>query len=126
MVSKREKSGVGIQIRDARKDHFWTQADLARRAELSRNMIGRYERGKDVPTLETLPRLLAALGYPLQVGEFTISVTQNGAAQQPSEPKQYRLDFDQEYTCKAGPDTSLRIRPNRDGLLITAERAKRA
>lgn len=43
----------------------WTQDDLARATGVANSSISEYERGRKVPELSTLRRLLDAMGYPL-------------------------------------------------------------
>ncbi|MFV2198201.1 helix-turn-helix domain-containing protein [Nocardiopsis sp. LOL_012] len=52
-------------LRQARQDKDWNLSELARRADLSRTAIGRYEKdGGSAPTPEALERLAAVLGVP--------------------------------------------------------------
>src|SRR5437899_1796417 len=44
-----------------------TQAELARRAGTSQTAVARYERGRALPTLETLYRLVRACGFDLRM-----------------------------------------------------------
>jgi transcriptional regulator with XRE-family HTH domain len=53
---------VGQLIRRRRRAHGITQAQLARRAQTSQAAISRMERGRLSPTVETLERVLGALG----------------------------------------------------------------
>jgi DNA-binding XRE family transcriptional regulator len=52
-------------VTDLRTRRKFTQAELARRAGVSQPMIARLERGdgRRMPTLDTVSRLLKALGY---------------------------------------------------------------
>lgn len=120
-----DQNRIGVQIREARKLRGWTQRDLGMYASLSRNMIGRYERGADVPTILTLPRLLSALECSLRVGEHTISILGPVPAAVANQPKQGTLNYEQEYTCQLSAETDLKIRPASEGLFITAQRRKR-
>jgi transcriptional regulator with XRE-family HTH domain len=49
----------------------WNQDELARASEVRPSAISDYERGRKMPELETLRRLLAAMGYPLAAIDFT-------------------------------------------------------
>lgn len=49
----------------------WTQDDLARAAGVANSAISEYERGKKVPELSTLRRLVDAMGYPLSTLDRT-------------------------------------------------------
>jgi len=54
-------------IRDARTRAGLTQAELAERAGTSQSAVARYERGRALPTLETLYRLVRACGFDLRM-----------------------------------------------------------
>jgi transcriptional regulator with XRE-family HTH domain len=43
----------------------WTQEDLARASGVRASSLSEYERGRKVPELKTLQRLVAAMGFPL-------------------------------------------------------------
>jgi transcriptional regulator with XRE-family HTH domain len=59
----RKRLGAGIvQARESRK---WSQVELARRLEVSRDRLGKWERGLNEPGLEDLARLSEVLGLPL-------------------------------------------------------------
>lgn len=57
----------GALIREARLRHGLDQAELARRAGTAQPAISRIERNAVSPTLETLNRLLEAMGETLAV-----------------------------------------------------------
>lgn len=44
----------------------WTQDDLAKASGTPNSSISDYERGKKVPSLKTLERLMAAMGFSIQ------------------------------------------------------------
>jgi len=73
---------VGAQIRIWRRDRKLTQATLAERAGLSRDMIGFIERGRAAPSLAALERISRALDVSLAVlfGGPNISAAADGAA----------------------------------------------
>ncbi|NLT07717.1 MAG: helix-turn-helix transcriptional regulator [Solirubrobacterales bacterium] len=58
---------VGQMVREARQRHGLTQQRLARRCATSQRHIGRIERGEVSPSVETLERLLRAMGERLVV-----------------------------------------------------------
>jgi transcriptional regulator with XRE-family HTH domain len=43
----------------------WTQNDLSKASQVPNSSISDYERGKKVPTLKTLDRLTAAMGFSI-------------------------------------------------------------
>jgi transcriptional regulator with XRE-family HTH domain len=65
---RERKARLGGDIKAMRKRRRWTQAELARRADVGRQVIGRIERGVGPLDIETLYRISAALGVPLAVG----------------------------------------------------------
>ena len=52
---------IGGRIRDARKKHGFTMAELSERANISSNFLGNIERGVDTPSVETLINIANAL-----------------------------------------------------------------
>jgi transcriptional regulator with XRE-family HTH domain len=57
----------GPLLRDLRRRHGLSQSRLARRAHTTQAVVSRIERGEASPTLDTLRRLLAAMGWELDV-----------------------------------------------------------
>jgi transcriptional regulator with XRE-family HTH domain len=62
-------------IADLRKSNGWSQADLANKTDISQVMVGKYERGDAIPSIEVAKRIADALGVSLDylVGEGTNS-----------------------------------------------------
>lgn len=58
------KQTFGANVRQYRKAEGLTQDDLAEKADLSLDMIGRLERGVTAPSFETIERLAAVLNIP--------------------------------------------------------------
>ena len=58
---------AGEVVRDARRRHGVSQRSLARRSRTSQTHISRIERGEVSPSVETLDRLLQALGERLEL-----------------------------------------------------------
>ena len=56
---------VGNTIRDLRRAHGLTIADIAEKAEISRGMLSRIENGQTASSLEGLNRIARALGVSL-------------------------------------------------------------
>lgn len=56
---------LGPVLRDLRLEHGLTQAELSDRAGVSKSMVSLYEQGRQRPHLDTLDRLLEALGVRL-------------------------------------------------------------
>jgi transcriptional regulator with XRE-family HTH domain len=59
---------AGQLLREARVERGLDQADLARRAGTTQAYVSRIERGVVSPSLETLGRLLHAMGLRLRLG----------------------------------------------------------
>jgi transcriptional regulator with XRE-family HTH domain len=57
----------GALIRSTRERHRLTQAQLALRAGTSQNAVSRVERDQVSPSVDTLRRLLAAMGERLEL-----------------------------------------------------------
>jgi transcriptional regulator with XRE-family HTH domain len=56
-----DMSMIGSRIRDERKKHSLTLAELSERADISSNFLGNIERGVDTPSVETLLKIANAL-----------------------------------------------------------------
>jgi len=56
---------IGSKITELRKQKGWSQSDLARHAEVSREIIGRYERNDAVPSIEVAKRMADVLEVSL-------------------------------------------------------------
>ncbi len=56
------KTQFGVALRQARREHGWSQEELAEHAALDRSYLGEIERGQVTPTLSTLEKLASALG----------------------------------------------------------------
>ncbi|HZR12498.1 MAG TPA: helix-turn-helix transcriptional regulator [Acidimicrobiia bacterium] len=54
---------TGALVRDARRYAGITQAELARRLGTKQSVISRWERGADIPRVDTLGRILQACGF---------------------------------------------------------------
>jgi transcriptional regulator with XRE-family HTH domain len=59
---------AGEQLRDARRRHGVSQAQLAKRAGTTQSVISRIERGGVSPSVETLSSLLRLMGEDLELG----------------------------------------------------------
>ena len=57
----------GSLLRELRRRHGLSQGRLARRAHTTQAVVSRIEREEASPTLDTLRRLLAAMGWELDV-----------------------------------------------------------
>ena len=52
---------IGKKIAELRKEKNWSQADLAEAIEVSRDIIGKYERGEHAPSIEITTKLAEAM-----------------------------------------------------------------
>jgi XRE family transcriptional regulator, regulator of sulfur utilization len=52
---------LGIQVRELRNEHGWTQRELAERAGVHVNVIGSIERGRSAMRISTLVEICRAL-----------------------------------------------------------------
>jgi len=66
MVLPEEMFGsIGLTLKLLRKRRGWRQEDLAGRVGMSKTQVSKYETGGELPKLESLGRLLAALEVQL-------------------------------------------------------------
>lgn len=61
----RPSADLAITLTLLRVARGWTQDELAQASGVANSSISEYVRGRKVPELATLQRLLAAMGYPL-------------------------------------------------------------
>jgi transcriptional regulator with XRE-family HTH domain len=61
-------------ITDLRKEKGWSQTDLAKASNVSREIIGKYERGEAVPSIEFAKRIADAFEVSL---DFLVGEGQN-------------------------------------------------
>jgi transcriptional regulator with XRE-family HTH domain len=113
------KKDLGRQIRDARLAANLTQGQLASRVHLTRQMISRYEVGRDVPTIEALAILSRTLNEEFEVHGFRITVEQTSSRLKPRPlPKQFRLDFEKSQQYRGA---TINITPSEGHIFITAK-----
>lgn len=53
---------ISKKISELRKEKGWSQSDLAKAVEASRDIIGKYERSEHSPSIEMTTKLAEALG----------------------------------------------------------------
>lgn len=58
------KQEFGARLHKLMSGKGWSQSELARRADLPRDSVSTYVRGRSLPTSESLKKLSAALGLP--------------------------------------------------------------
>jgi len=110
---------IGDQLKAARVEREETQATVAVRLGISRQMINRYEKGRDAPTAQNLARLMRYFGIPLDLPGFKLT-----AEALELEPKrdlptaeQFTLPFGKE---RVFPGATVRVKRNRNSLEIYA------
>lgn len=67
-MSEAEPVKFGDTIRDARKKHGWSQAELGEKSGVSRPTIARVEANNDVTTA-TIAKIALALGLTLELND---------------------------------------------------------
>jgi len=69
------KLGIGSKISSLRKEKDWSQGDLAQQIKASREIIGKYERNENLPSIEMTLKMAKAFGvtvdYLLGEGEYS-------------------------------------------------------
>lgn len=79
MARAQEAAIFGEVVRRVRKEHAWTQEDLAERSGLTTTYVGQVERGDKVPSLTVVLKLAHALNVlPAQLMESFGHVVQRG------------------------------------------------
>lgn len=111
------KQELAGQIKDARESIRLTQQQLADKLGLSRNIISRYENGKDVPSIEILSALARELDTPFRIQGLQVVVECASPRLKPV-PRQLRLDFEKIQQYK---DAVIEITPREGQIFITAK-----
>jgi len=110
---------IARQIRDARIDSGWTQDELADHLQVSRQMVGRYESGKDEPSISVIARAGSILGVSFEVdGIRVVCEAMDARAKLHVAPHQLRFDFGR---MRRFQGAIVEITPHKGKLLITAE-----
>jgi transcriptional regulator with XRE-family HTH domain len=82
MAEVARNARCGSLVKAARRRHGLGQAELAKRLGTSQPAISRIERDQVSPTLETLERILNAMGETLRVTTLALSGPAPGASNQ--------------------------------------------
>jgi len=99
-------------IRSTRERHGLTQAQLALRAGTSQNAVSRLERDEISPSMDTIERLLAAMGERLELGvrridgDFDSDHLADSMAQTMSERLERSLAWNRFAGCLTGVASS--------------------
>lgn len=56
---------IGSRITELRKQKKWSQADLARAVNASRDIIGKYERNENAPSIEMAQKIADVFGVTI-------------------------------------------------------------
>lgn len=59
-------AALAERLRQMRLDRGWSQAQLAKRARINRNVVNTTEHGRSYPNADNLGRMAAALGVPVE------------------------------------------------------------
>jgi transcriptional regulator with XRE-family HTH domain len=67
---------IGLKITALRKQKAWSQTDLAKKIDVSRAIIGRYERNEAAPSIDVAKRMADAFEVSL---DYLVGEGQNAA-----------------------------------------------
>jgi len=67
---------IGSKISTLRKGKNWSQGDLAQAIEASREIIGKYERNENLPSIEMVAKMAKAFGVTV---DFLIGEGENAS-----------------------------------------------
>jgi transcriptional regulator with XRE-family HTH domain len=118
MTSKPEPDIAG-QIRQARLDSGLTQEEFASQLHVSRQMVGRYETGRDEPSISVIARASSLLGVSFEIDGIRITCEiADPHAKLQAVPRQLRFDFGKMHRFQGA---IIEITPRKGKLLISAE-----
>jgi transcriptional regulator with XRE-family HTH domain len=122
-MTAESRRAIGAALRTARVNRGQTQQQIGENVGLSRQMINRYENGRDAPKAENLGKLLKYLGiriplpdhdYVLAAEAFEKPVLE---LETPAEQLNLELDKPSEFT-----DAYVRIFPKKTSIEIVISR----
>lgn len=67
---------IGSKISNLRKEKGWSQNDLAKKIEASREIIGKYERNENLPSIEMVAKMAKVFGVTV---DFLIGEGENAS-----------------------------------------------
>jgi transcriptional regulator with XRE-family HTH domain len=67
---------IGSKISTLRKEKNWSQGDLAQKIDASREIIGKYERNENLPSIEMVAKMAQAFGVTV---DFLIGSGENAS-----------------------------------------------
>lgn len=110
---------LGTQIRKARQAAGLTQAKLAERSHVSRQMIGRYETGGDPPSVKILAQIARVLNIrEIEVQGLRVRIDEPEVRGRPRlVGRQLDLPYDRPHLFKGA---SVRIVAHRRKIILTA------
>lgn len=110
---------LGRQISNARDAAGMTQQELSRLADVSRQMISRYETGQDVPVIDVLATLAEVLETDFRVLGYRINCEPISHHRAPHlSPEQLELEFEKP---RKFPGATIEITPRKGRILIRAD-----
>jgi transcriptional regulator with XRE-family HTH domain len=113
----RWRDSLAEQIKDARESANMTQEQLAHRLKVTRQMISRYETGRDVPVIDVLALMALELDTKFKVNGIEINV-EASLPRLRAMPKQLRLDFEKAQEFRRA---IISITPRDGEIFITAK-----
>lgn len=111
------KHELGRQIKRARESVGLTQADLANHLSISRQMIGRYETGRDAPAVDVLVEIGRILEIEFQIRGILVKLEHGGRRPRVLR-KQLILEFEKPRRFDRA---QIEITPTEGKILIKAE-----
>ncbi len=110
------KHELGRQIKQGRESSGLTQADLANELDVSRQMIGRYETGRDAPAVDILVEIARILEIEFQIRGMLVKLEHGGR------PRLLRKQLKFEFEKPRKFDRAqIEITPTEGKILIKAE-----
>jgi transcriptional regulator with XRE-family HTH domain len=110
------KHELGRQIKQERESAGLTQADLASQLSLSRQMIGRYETGRDAPAVDVLVEIARILEIEFQIRGVLVKLEHGGHPKLLR--KQLKLEFEK---TRRFDSAQIEITPTEGKIVIKTE-----
>ncbi len=118
-ANKEIRKAIGLRLREVRLEQKQTQKQVSESLGLSRQMINRYESGRDAPTGERLLKVLRYVGNRIELPQYAYTLTAE-SLEVPSgtrrlAPEQLNLKLDKVSELR---NSYVRIVPKKNSIEI--------
>ena len=92
-MSREIRQLIGNRLREARIARRQTQSKVAEELGLSRQMVNRYEKGRDAPTAENLAKALRYFGITIELPGYRLTAEALEPSDKAQTPKEIQFEL---------------------------------